>query len=158
MLAPTSEHRRLNRKQENVDEEVTCNGYRRRRGRQLPGEVQQGSIKVGEANEQAMAGMARLGALDAINIATKAAPGKVTELQLDEESGYLIWEVTELGQDGQEVQLKLDAGNGRLLAAEVGDHQEDRGDKDHEDRGEGKHSSWKFWEDNDRDERGGDRD
>jgi hypothetical protein len=125
---------------------------------QLPSEVQQGSIKVGEANEQAMAGMARLGALDAINIATKAAPGKLTELQLDEESGYLIWEVTELGQDGQEVQLKLDAGNGRLLAAEVGDHQEDRGDKDHEDRGEGKHSSWKFWEDNDRDERGGDRD
>ena len=109
---------------------------------QLPSEVQQGSIKVGEANELAMAGMARLGALDAINIATKAAPGKVTEL----------------GQDGQEVQLKLDAGNGRLLAAEVGDHQEDRGDKDHEDRGEGKHSSWKFWEDSDRDERGGDRD
>ena len=125
---------------------------------QLPSEVQQGSIKVGEANEQAMAGLAKLGALDAINIATKAAPGKVTELQLDQENGYLIWDVTEVTPDGQEVQLKLDAGNGRLLAAEVGDHKGDRDDNDHEDRAEGKHSSWKFWGDNDRDEHGGDRD
>ena len=125
---------------------------------QLPAEVQRGSIEVGGANEQAMAGMAKLGALDAINIATKAAPGKVTELQLDQENGYLIWDVTEVAPDGQEVQLQLDAGNGRLLAAEVGDHKGDRDDNDHQDRAEGKHSSWKFWEDNDRDEHGGDRD
>lgn len=125
---------------------------------QLPTEVQSGSIAVGKANEQAMAGMAKLGAFDALQIATKANPGKVVELQLDEENGFLIWEVTELIADEQELQLKLDAGNGRLLAAETGDHNGDEADDDHEDRDEGRHSSWKFWEDYDSDEKGGDRD
>ncbi len=124
---------------------------------QLPTEVQSGSIKVGGANEQAMAGMAKLGAFDALQIATRANPGKVVELQLDEENGFLIWEVTEMTADGQELQLKLDAGDGRLLAAESGDHNGDEADDDHEDRNEG-HSSWKFWEDHDEDEKGGDRD
>ena len=124
---------------------------------QLPTEVQSGSIKVGDANEQTMADMAKLGAFDALQIATKANPGKVVELQLDEENGFLIWEVTEQTADGQELQLKLDAGNGRLLAAESGDQNGDKSDNDHEDRDEGKHSSWKFWEDHDQDEKGADR-
>ena len=123
----------------------------------LPSVVQGGSIKVGDTNEQAMANMAKLAASDAISIATKAVPGKVAELQLDEENGYLIWEVTELTSDGREIQLKVDAGNGRLLAAKVGDLNEDKNNKDHENHDEGKHSSWKFWEDNDRDEKGGER-
>ena len=121
---------------------------------QLPTEVQRGSIKVENVSEQAMADMAKLAAPDAINIATKAVHGKVTELQLDEENGYLIWEVTELSGNGTEAQLKIDAGNGRLLAAEVGGQKEGENDNDREDRNEGKHSSWKFWEDNDRDEKG----
>lgn len=125
---------------------------------QLPTEVQSGSIKVGTANEQAMAGMAKLGAFDALQIATKANPGKVVELQLDEENGFLIWEVTELTADGQELQLKLDAGNGRLLAAESGDHNADEADDERENRGEGKHSRWKFWEDHDEDEKDRDHD
>lgn len=120
---------------------------------QLPTDVQSGSIKVGDANDQAMAQMARLGAFDALQIATKASPGKVVELQLDEENGFLIWEVTELTADGQELQLKLDAGDGRLLAAETGDQ-----DEDHEDRDGGEHSWWKFWADDDEGHKGGDRD
>lgn len=108
---------------------------------QLPSEVQGGSIKVGNAEEQEFAGMAKLSAMDALQIASKAAPGTVVEMQLDAENGFLMWEVTEQDAGGRELQLKLDAGNGRLLAAEVGDHREDRDDKDHEDRDEGKHSS-----------------
>ena len=38
------------------------------------------------------------------------------------------------------VRLKIDAGNGRLLAATSGAEDE------HKDRDEEKHSSWKFWE------------
>ncbi|MGB5453696.1 MAG: PepSY domain-containing protein [Sedimenticolaceae bacterium] len=121
---------------------------------QLPTEVQSGSIKVGDANEQAMAKLAKLDAANALQIAAQAAPGKVIELQLDEENGFLIWEVTQMTPKGEELQLKLDAGDGRLLAAELGDA--DHNDAD--DRDEGKHSSWKFWEDNDKDEKAGDRD
>ena len=123
---------------------------------QLPTEVQLGSIKVGDSNEQSMMNMMKLSAVDALQIATRAVPGKVVELQLDEENGFLIWEATEMTTDGQEIQLKLDAGNGRLLAAETGDHDSNEADGDGD--GEGKHSSWKFWEDNDSDEKGGDRD
>lgn len=125
---------------------------------QLPTEVQHGSIKIGNSNEQTMTKMAKLSAFDALKIATRAAPGKVVELQLDKENGFLIWTVTEMAADGQEIQLKLDAGNGRLLAAETGDHDSDEANGEDEDHHEGKHSSWKFWEDNDKDERGGDRD
>lgn len=121
---------------------------------QLPTEVQHGLIKVGDSNEQTMTKMAKLSVFDAIQIANKAAPGKVVELQLDKENGFLIWEVSKIAEDGQEVQLKLDAGNGRLLAAETGDHHDEKDDDDeHEERNEGKHSSWKFWEDNDKDEK-----
>jgi len=124
----------------------------------LPPEVQLGSIKVGDSNEQSMMNMMKLSAFDALQIATRAAPGKVVELQLDKENGFLIWEATEMTTDGQEIQLKLDAGNGRLLAAETGDHDSNEADGDGEDHDEGKHSSWKFWEDNDSGGKVGDRD
>ncbi|MCK7549662.1 PepSY domain-containing protein [Marinobacter koreensis] len=114
---------------------------------QLPTDVQSGSIKVGDANEQTMVNMAKLGAFDALQIATEANPGKVVELQLNEENDFLIWEVTQLTADGEEMQLKLDAGDGRLLAAESGDRDGDEVASDREDRDEGKHGSWKFWED-----------
>ncbi len=124
---------------------------------QVPTEVQIGSVKVGDANEKSMANMARISSSEALGIADMAAPGKVVELQLDEENGFLIWEVTKLTPDGQELQLKIDAGDGRLLAAESEDNNDDEADTENEDRDEGKHGSWKFWEDND-DEEGRDRD
>ncbi len=124
---------------------------------QFPSEVQGGSITIKDDNEQAMAAKARLSASEAAQIATKAVPGKVVESQLDEENGFLIWEVSMLSPDGQETQLKLDAGNGKLLAVEAGEDDEhqagDRKDDDKEDQAENGHSGWKFWEDNDKEER-----
>ncbi len=94
---------------------------------------------------QPMAGQARITASKAAKIATTALPGKVIEIKLDDENGYLIWEVEIIDANGHETQLKIDAGNGRLLVAES----EDDEDKD---EGKSKGSSWKFWEDNDKDE------
>jgi hypothetical protein len=45
-----------------------------------------------------------------------------------------------LDPQGKQTELKIDAGNGRLLAATSGAEDE------HKDRDEEKHSSWKFWE------------
>ncbi len=115
----------------------------------LPSDVQTGSIKIDDANEQQMVALSKLTATQAIQLARTAVPGRVVEVQLDDENGYLIWEVTELDDQGKELQLKLDAGNGRLLAAET------RGDDEADQE---KHSKWKFWEDNDKDEKSGDRD
>lgn len=111
----------------------------------LPSEVRNGSVRVKDDDDAAMAGQARLTSSEAAKIATTALPGKVIETKLNDENGYLIWEVEIIDANGHETQLKIDAGNGRLLAAES----EDDEDKD---EGESKGSSWKFWEDNDKDE------
>jgi uncharacterized membrane protein YkoI len=135
---------------------------------QFPTEVQSGSVEVKDASETALLTGAKITSGEAARIAEKALPGKVVETRLDEENGYLVWEVEIVGERGQETQLKIDAGNGRLLAVEadqIGEHEDededdrdDRDDRDHdgdrEDRDDEKHSGWKFREDDDRDERG----
>ena len=98
----------------------------------LPTEAHNGSIQVKGENEGAMAAQARISAEEAARIATRAHPGTVVETELGNENGSLIWEVTQQDAQGREVQLKLDAGNGNLLAAEFGDH-EDENYQNHDD-------------------------
>jgi len=126
---------------------------------QFPAEVQSGSVQAKDEGEKAMAARAKITSSEAARIAQTALPGKVIETQLDDENGYLVWEVEVIGDQGQEAQLKIDAGDGRLLAVEAGEQGEhegasDRKDRDgDQDRDDEKHSSWKFWEDDDQDER-----
>jgi uncharacterized membrane protein YkoI len=123
---------------------------------QLPAEVQSGSIRVKDQSEAALAAQAEVSSGEAAGIAQKALPGKVVEARLDDENGYLVWEVDLIDGQGQETQAKIDAGNGRLLAVERGEKAEHEGakegeqkDADDEDRDEGEHSSWRFWEHHD---------
>jgi uncharacterized membrane protein YkoI len=110
---------------------------------QLPHEVQNGSIQVKKDKEQTMAAQASVTAAEAAKVAAGATNGKVLATKLDDENGYLIWKVHVLDPQGKEAQLNIDAGNGRLLAAETNSEGE------HGDRDEHRHSSWKFWEDKD---------
>jgi uncharacterized membrane protein YkoI len=126
---------------------------------QFPTEVQNGSVQVKDDKEVALLAQAKITSTEATRIAEKVLPGKVVKTRLDEENGYLVGEVGLVGDQGQVQELKIDAGNGRLLAIEAGEngeHEEasdrDDPDGDREDRDE--HSSRKFWEDTDRDERG----
>jgi uncharacterized membrane protein YkoI len=119
---------------------------------QYPTEVQGGSIPVKDETEEAMGTKAKLSSAQAAAIARKALPGKVVEAKLGEENGYLIWEIEVVGAKGQQAQLKIDAGNGRLLAAETGEDEQRKGvegredrDGDHEGRNEGSHTSGKDW-------------
>ncbi len=115
----------------------------------IPDEVQSGSIKIKGANDHTIAGLASISSGEAATIAIRALPGKVIETRLDNENGFLVWEVELITTKGKETELMIDAGNGYLLAAEVSDEE---GDEDHEDDNEDKHFNWKFWEDNDQDE------
>ncbi len=103
----------------------------------LPTEARNGSIQVKDENEGVMADQARISAAEAARIATQAHPGTVVETELGNENGSLIWEVTQQDVRGQEIQLKLDAGNGNLLAAEFGDHED--GNHEDSDSDEGRH-------------------
>ena len=90
---------------------------------QLPQEVQKGSIKVTEAAydeyEENLISLANIPFLKAVNIAHTAVPGRVLEAKLDVENSYLIWEVIIIGTQGHKVELKVDAGNGKLLALQI---------------------------------------
>ncbi|MCP5315579.1 MAG: hypothetical protein H6955_18615 [Chromatiaceae bacterium] len=119
---------------------------------QLPTDVQGGSIGADSGCTQTILDTVKLDAADAIRIATMAVPGRVMAVQLDEENGFLMWEVSEWGADGRRIQLKLDAGNGRLLAAETGDDlgADDRGRACEPGRDQ---RHWQFWDDDDDEDR-----
>lgn len=110
---------------------------------QLPSDVQYGSIKLSEENnEAAMAKLATITSENAAGIAHKVLAGDVVETELDNENGFLVWEVGMIDQHGQEVSLVIDAGNGHILATEL-DEKEDREDE---------HAWWKFWNSNEGEE------
>lgn len=125
---------------------------------QFPTEVQGGSVQVTDDKEATLLARAKISASEAARIAEKALTGKVVETRLDEENGYLVWEAEVIGGQAQVHQLKIDAGNGRLLAIGTGEKGEHEETNDREDRDGHEHSRWKFWEDNDRDEKGGEHD
>ncbi len=113
---------------------------------QLPTDVHSGSILLGKGDDATMAAQTKISASKAIEIANEALPGKVIEAKLENERGYLVWEVEIVKASGKEIELMIDAGNGRLLAA-VHEKKEDE-----EDEQKGKrHHWWEFWEDNDQD-------
>ncbi|MGV6818350.1 MAG: PepSY domain-containing protein [Thiotrichales bacterium] len=103
---------------------------------QLPDEVTSASIKVDHVDDEAFAGLAKISITKAIEVAQAVVPGTIVEAKLDEENDFLIWEVEIIDKNSQEIQLKIDAGNARLLAAE-------------NEREEEEAHWWKFW---DRDE------
>ena len=110
-----------------VSEKATIN--------QLSREVWKGSVKVPDAardeHEEDLSPLSNiLSFAEAVNIAHTAVPGRVVEAKLDEENSYLVWEVTIIEMQGHKVELKIDAGNGKLLAAQVDENEGDKEDDD----------------------------
>ena len=112
---------------------------------QLPTEVRSGSIRISNDAPVTLANQAGISAAAAGETALTALPGKIIEIKLDDENDFLVWEVEVVDSQGQITELMIDAGDGRLLAAD----QETEHDSEDED---GSHSWWKFWEDDDQDE------
>ncbi|MEU9759656.1 PepSY domain-containing protein [Streptomyces sp. NPDC047985] len=53
--------------------------------------------------------------------AVKAVPGTVTEAELDDEDGGLVWELEVYGSDGTWHDVTVDAGNGKVLGTHAAD-------------------------------------
>lgn len=99
-----------------------------------------GSIKV--QNERVgFAGMAKISLDSAMNAALRAVPGQVLGAKLENENGYLVYGVEILKADHQIADVKVDAGNGKILKIDTeqndneGTEKEDS-DNDHEEREE----------------------
>ena len=84
----------------------------------------------GEAEKQEaerLAAEAKISQSQAEAAALKAVPGTVTASELGDENGSLVWEVHVRKAGGSVVEVKVDAGNGKVLAQEAGHDEGDKG-------------------------------
>jgi len=63
--------------------------------------------------------LAKISAEEAAQAATAAVPGTVEETELDNEGGNVVYQVEILADDGSEVDVIIDAGDGKVLAQET---------------------------------------
>ena len=100
-----------------------------------------GSIEVRGHTETALAQMEKVSLDSAVKTALKAVPGKVLKAELENENGYLVYGIEIARADNQMVDVKIDAGNGKVLKLEPDkkDNEDREGedfDNGHEERGE----------------------
>lgn len=95
--------------------------------------VKKGSIWIGNEAEHA----AKAGILidTAINAALQAVPGTVIGAALENENGYLVYGVEIVKADQQIMDVKVDAGNGKILKVDR-DRRDNEG-REGEDAGNG---------------------
>ena len=56
-----------------------------------------------------------------LEVAARDTPGRVIDVELDEDDGTYVYDVEIIGRAGQIVELKIDAATGRILEREVDD-------------------------------------
>ncbi len=65
--------------------------------------------------------LAKIDRSEAEKAALQAVPGTVESAKLEEENGYVVYEVEVAGDDGQDHHVDVDAGNGKVLQQETGE-------------------------------------
>jgi uncharacterized membrane protein YkoI len=98
-----------------------------------------GSIKLESQDEAAFTEMARISLDTATNEALKQVPGKVVRAELENENGYLVYGVEIAKADHQIYDVKVDAGNGKVLKIDQDKkevHEGEDSDNGHEETGE----------------------
>jgi uncharacterized membrane protein YkoI len=69
-----------------------------------------------EAEGKPFEGLAKIDRSAAERAALDAVPGEVREVELESESGFVVYEVEVAGNDGTLHEVIVDAGNGKVLA------------------------------------------
>ena len=68
-----------------------------------------------------LAKVAKVTAEQASEAALKAVPGTIKDVDLDTEDGWVVWEIEVASENGQEVNLLVDAGSAKVLHQETDD-------------------------------------
>lgn len=76
------------------------------------------------AEAQDLQDLAKIDQSAAEKAALQTVPGTVESAKLEEESGYVVYEVRVAGDDGQDHHVDVDAGNGKVLQKETGEDNE----------------------------------
>jgi uncharacterized membrane protein YkoI len=74
-----------------------------------------GSIHVKSDDEAVYGDMAKISLDSAVSAALKAVPGKLLKVELENENGFLVYGVEIAKADHQVADVKVDAGNGKVL-------------------------------------------
>ena len=82
------------------------------------GRQEKGTISVSGKAESDYPELAKISMVDVITVAQEKFPGKVLSVGLQDEKGYLIYEVEIVGTDKAINEVKVDAGNGAVLSME----------------------------------------
>ncbi len=78
-----------------------------------------GSIQVRNVDEVGFVDLAKTSLDSAVKAAITAVPGKVLKAELENENGYLVYGVEVAKADRQIADVKIDAGNGKVLKIET---------------------------------------
>lgn len=99
---------------------------------QLDGTIQIDDVEdESEADEDArLQDLATVSESDAAAIAVTEYPGDISETELGNENGSVVWEFEIVGADGSTVEVKIDAGNATVLDIETDDDDENENDDD----------------------------
>ncbi len=84
-----------------------------------------GSISVGKAKERDYPQLAKITQEQASRIALERHPGQLLKTELENEDGTLVYNVEVVAPDKKMSEIKVDAGNGRVLAQRIDDEEED---------------------------------
>lgn len=95
---------------------------------------QTGSIQI-ITDEGGFAQMAKIPMNSAISAALKQIPGKVIRAELENEDGYLDYGVEIVKADQQVVDVKVDAGNGRILRTDKDKHDAEGREREEKENG-----------------------
>ena len=99
---------------------------------QYPDEVKSSSIKLPRSNAEDQASLQALSKIsqaEAEATALVAAPGATLQkTKLDDEDDYLVWKV-DVMHNNQGIELAIDPGTGKVLAAEAEDNDDNDDDK-----------------------------
>lgn len=96
-------------------------------------QTQESADENEQQEQQRLSSQATVTKAEAERAALAAVPGTVASSQLGDENGSLIWEVDVTQADGSSVEVKVDAGNAKVLAQEAGD---DSGQQESDEQGE----------------------
>jgi uncharacterized membrane protein YkoI len=97
-------------------------------------EIRNGTIPIPRTTEADYPGMAKISFDQAIQKALGVVEGKVLKSELEEEDGFLVYEVEIVGPNRSVTEVKVDAGNGEILEIEQdSDEGEEHGENETDD-------------------------
>lgn len=91
-------------------------------------EVKGGSIVLHHQSEAQFPALAKISHAQAISAALKAVKGRPLKTELEDENGFLVYEVEVVRADNVIMEVMVDAGTGKVLAME---RDEDAGHEGH---------------------------